>query len=150
MKPATWILLLIIAVAGYGIFQALSLSKDHEYFRVEVETKLGHMTRTTDDAIMAEIARIATVYGIDPTSLQTEIRRSETPGAPHVPGMAGSFLPGQFTRTTEARVRYTRPILFYDHEYQFTVLVRKTTTPHPQEKSMQEAFKELIPKTPTP
>ena len=103
------------------------------------------MTRNTDDQIKKEIVRIAATHGIDPASLKVDIIRSETPGAPHVPGM---YLPGQFTRSVVARVRYTRPVLFWDHDFEFSVTARKVTTPHPQEKSMQEAYKELIPKAP--
>lgn len=146
MKPITWILLLLAVIAAYGIYTALNLSKEHEYFRVEVDGQLGQMTRNTDDQIKKEIVRIAGTHEIDPASLKIDIIRSETPGAPHVPGM---FLPGQFTRSVQARVRYTRPVLFWDHDFEFSVTARKVTTPHPQEKSMQEAYKELIPKTPT-
>jgi hypothetical protein len=146
MKPVVIIVILLGIVAAYGIYQSVSLSKDHEYFRVEVEAQLEHMTRTGDDAIKAEIAHIAGAYGIDPATLQVDITRSETPGAPHVPGMN---LPGQTTRTVEARVRYTRPILFWDHEFELRAVVRKVNTPHPQEKSMQDALKELLPKPAT-
>ncbi len=145
MKPITWILLLLAVIAAYGIYTALNLSKEHEYFRVEVDGQLGQMTRNTDDQIKKEIVRIAGTHEIDPASLKIDIIRSETPGAPHVPGM---FLPGQFTRSVQARVRYTRPVLFWDHDFEFSVTARKVTTPHPQEKSMQEAYKELIPKAP--
>ena len=145
MKPITWILLLLAVIAGYGIFTALNLSQEHEYFRVDVDGQLGTMTRTSDDAIKKEIIRIAGTHGIDPASLQIDITRAETPGSPHVPG---AYLPGQFTRSVEARVRYTQPVLFWDHEFEFRAVARKVTTPHPQEKSMQEAYKELIPKAP--
>lgn len=145
MKPITWILLLFAVIAGYGIYTSLNLSKEHEYFRVDVDGQLGQMTRNSDDQIKKEIVRIAGAHGIDPASLHIDIIRSETPGAPHVPGM---FLPGQFTRSVQARVRYTRPVLFWDHEFEFSATARKVTTPHPQEKSMQEAYKELIPKVP--
>jgi len=145
MKPITWILLLLAVIAGYGIYTSLNLSKEHEYFRVDVDGQLGTMTRTSDDAIKKEIIRIAGTHGIDPASLQIDITRAETPGSPHVPG---AYLPGQFTRSVEARVRYTQPVLFWDHEFEFRAVARKVTTPHPQEKSMQEAYKELIPKAP--
>lgn len=144
MKIFVLLVIVILALAGFGVYQYLACGQNNDQLRLDIEAKLRGMFGASDAEIRQSIIRMASVYGIDPAGLTIDIQRYTRTGAGPVDQYLAGTFPGQVTRTLEARLQYRRDVLFLQPSFELKASAIRIVTPHPQQGQVEDALKSLV------
>lgn len=142
MKATHLVLLVILAAGGLAIWQYVSGSQNSERFQSDLESMLRSRFEAEEPELKSAAQDLARRCGWTEGALTIEFVRDDrarsVPEAVSLPGV-----PGQQTRALEARGQLEGSILFFSHSFPFKARVTRTTTPHPHQQELQDAFRTL-------